>query len=258
MTVPTDERTAETSGKATILITPPGTGGDAFVRAVLGDRAADDPQALALGRSIAGTDGAVFCFDRARALLADRPPAPALWHPWIGDPVRQDPVIVARRLRRVCGRARVVILTADPIDAVARVAARSGERVTERWVRTALRHDDYWGRAPDWVLRGARFGSLVCAYSELFGWDRVASIDIDDAGAGAAQSLAAAWLGCDTDRIAVGLADAARRDSGRGGRNGNAALLPGARRMLETYYASDIALLASVRLGGGPSGGGAA
>ena len=78
MTVPTDKRTAETSGKATILITPPGTGGDAFVRAVLGDRATDDPESLAFGQYIAGTDGAVFCLDRARRLLTDRPPAPRL------------------------------------------------------------------------------------------------------------------------------------------------------------------------------------
>lgn len=160
-------------------------------------------------------DGVAFDFERARALLVramDRPARRAtvrvLSEEGFGHGGAVDRMVIARRLRRLFGRCRVLVTVRDPVDAAASyhgwAYARGfvGEGI-DAWVRSCTRANHYDGRARDFPLSNAKFGELVACYARLFGDERVLVLGLEmlrnDPGAYAGRL--AGFIGVDAEQM---------------------------------------------------------
>jgi len=137
-------------------------------------------------------DGLAFDWNEARR-LRDR----ALDRPWpeaatvrvlseegLGHGGAVDRLVVARRVRRLFGRCRVLVTVRDPVDAVASYhgwahARGFVDQDVDDWVTDCARHRHYDGRPRDFPLTNARFGRLALEYARLFGHDRILVLPLE-------------------------------------------------------------------------------
>ena len=163
-------------------------------------------------------DGIAFCFDRARALLtaaADRPRRSGarvrvLSEEGFGHNGAVDAHVIAKRLRRLFGRCRVLVTVREPVSAAVsyyRWAYTRGfaEGSLDSWVRARLRRSSYFGRGQDFPLANARYGALVELYQRLFGVERVMVLPLEMLRSDRAAYAGAlsGFLGVDGDQIAA-------------------------------------------------------